>query len=71
MTEHEEADRLIDQINEMLRRDSRFPRLSFLECELMFRDLQRDLDDAFGRIFEAGYQEGKYWAELEEEDADH
>ena len=71
MTEQEEADRLIHQITETLRRDPRFPRLGVLERELMFRDLQHDLDDAFERIFEAGYEEGRYWAEREEEDADH
>jgi hypothetical protein len=66
MTEQEEADRLIDRITETLSRDPRFPRLSLLESELMFRDLQRELDEAFERIFEAGYQDG-----LEEADADH
>jgi hypothetical protein len=70
MTEQEEADRLIDQINKTLRRDPRFPHLSCLENELLFRDLQHDLHEAFERIFEAGYEEGKYWAE-EEENADH
>jgi hypothetical protein len=69
MTEQQEIDRLIDRINETLSRDPRFPRLSFLEAELMFGDLQRELDEAFQRIFEAGYQEGRM--ELEEEDADH
>ena len=64
---------MIDQIGETLSRDPRFPRLGFLERDLMFRDLQRELDEVFERIFEAGYREGKYWAEAarEEEDADH
>jgi hypothetical protein len=72
MTEQEEADRLIDQITKALRRDPRYPHLSCLENELLFHDLQHELDEAFERIFEAGYEEGKYWAESEEkENADH
>ena len=66
MTEQEEADRLIDHITETLSRDPRFPRLSFLERELLFRDLQRELDDAFERTFEPRYQEGMSWAKWEE-----
>jgi len=70
MTKQEEADRLIDQIKQTLRRDPRFPRLSVLENALMFRDLQRELEEAFERFFEAGFEEAKM--ELEEEDvADH
>jgi hypothetical protein len=52
-------------------RDPHFPRLSLLDRDLMFRDLQRELSEAFERIFVAGYQEGMDWAESEEEDADH
>jgi hypothetical protein len=69
MTEQEEVDRLIDRINETLSRDPRFPRLSFLECEVMFHDFQRELFEAFERFFEAGFEEARM--ELEEEDADH
>jgi hypothetical protein len=71
MTDQEQTDRLIDQISETLSRDPRFPRLGFLERELLFRDLQRELDEIFERIFEAGYQEGWNWAKWEGEDADH
>jgi hypothetical protein len=69
MTEQEEADRLIDQIKQTLRRDPRFPRLSVLENALMFRDLQHELEKAFARFFDAGFEEAKM--ELEEEDAGH
>jgi hypothetical protein len=68
MTETKEVDRLIDQITRTLRRDPRFPHLSCLENELLFRDLQRELEDMFDRIFEAGYDEGKFQAELEAEE---
>jgi hypothetical protein len=71
MTDQEEADRLIDQINQTLSRDPRFPRLGFLERELLFRDLQHELEEVFERIFEAGYREGFDWAKWEEEDADN
>jgi hypothetical protein len=69
MTEGEEADRLINRISETLSRHFGFPRLSSLEREVMFHDFQRELFEAFERIFEAGYQEGRM--ELEDEDADH
>ena len=69
MTKQEEADRLIDQIKQTLRRDPRFPRLSVLENALMFRDLQRELEEALERFFDAGFEAARL--ELEEEDADH
>jgi hypothetical protein len=71
MTEQEETDRLISRITETLSHDPRFPRLGLLERDVMFRDLRRELDEAFERIFEAGYQEGMLAAESEEENADH
>ena len=72
MTEQEEANRLVDQIIKTLRRDPRFPRLGCLENELLFCDLQDELNEAFERIFEAGYQEGFDWGKFEEkEDEDH
>jgi hypothetical protein len=69
MTEQEEADRLINRVSETLSRDPRFPRLTFLEREVMFHDFQRELFEAFERIFEAGFEAARL--ELEEEDADH
>ena len=65
------CDRLILAIDATASRDPRFPRLGFLERELLFRDPQRELENTFERIFEAGYQEGMSWAKWEEEDADH